>query len=122
MSAARKFWLCVIMLYAITWIGGFRLHSSALKKQAQQLYEEARKSEAETAVDREHLGLPSKRAHIRSGGPIAKVNWCIPILPGILIADSEYIIGPLWGTGGVRILIFYGLDFWDSEPIWGWVS
>jgi hypothetical protein len=57
MSTARKIWFFIAMLYAITWIGGFRLHSLALKKQAQSLYDESRKAKAETDVDRAHMGL-----------------------------------------------------------------
>ena len=122
MSTARKFWFCVIMLYAITWIGGFRLHSSALHKQAQHLYDETRKGEAKANADRKHLGQPPKQADILSGGPVVNVNWCVPVLPGVLIADSEYIIGRLQAAGGVRILIFYGWGLWEIDTIWVRVS
>lgn len=121
MSTARKIWLFIAMLYAITWIGGFRLHSLALKKQAQSLYDESRKAKAETDVDRAHIGLAPYQSDLLPGGPVAIVNWCIPILPGVLIADSGYIIGSLRGGGGIRILVFYGSGLWDSEPIGGWV-
>ncbi|MFC5456270.1 hypothetical protein [Prosthecobacter fluviatilis] len=62
------------MLYAITWIGGFRLHSIALKKQAQSLYDECRKAEAEAAVDRAHLGLAPYQSDLLPGGPVATTN------------------------------------------------
>jgi hypothetical protein len=45
---------------------------------------------------------------LRAGGPWAEVHWCVPILPGLLIADSDYAIGRLYGRGGIKLVLFYG--------------
>lgn len=122
MCDSRKAWLFVGALYVITWIGGYLSHSFVLSKHAEQLYAGARETEIERAADYKSYGGPPPRPVALAGGPIAKVDWCFPVLPGVLVANSQYVIGPLYGRGGIRILIFDGTGFWDSGPIWGWIS
>jgi len=54
-------------------------------------------------------------------GPIVKINWCVPFLPFVLIADSEYCIGPLWARGGTKIIIWYILGS-TTISLSNWVS
>jgi hypothetical protein len=46
--------------------------------------------------------------HIHPDGPSSNVDWCFPVLPGILLTESGYSIGPRCGTEGVKIIYFYG--------------
>jgi hypothetical protein len=49
------------------------------------------------------------------------VSWCVPILPGVLLANSHYVVGPLYGKGGYKLVFYYG---WDSREVVlaGWMS
>lgn len=122
MRRTRKFWIIVTLLYAVTWIGGWISHQRTLSIHAQQLYEQAAVFEQEVADSYQQEGTYQPRRITREGGPIAEVNWCFPILPGVLIADSYYVVGPRNGLGGVSIVAFYGFGSFQFGPIWGWIS
>lgn len=115
-------WLVIAALYGLTWIGGSIFHQRMLAAQAQQLYDKARARELEVAEWNMREGSTPPRRVTRDGGPIAKVKWCLPILPGVLVVDSYYVIGPLFGKGGVSLVIYYGLGSREFLPIWGWRS
>ncbi len=59
---------------------------------------------------------------ILSDGPNTSVAWCFPVVPGVLIANSSYVIGPLYGRGGVKVVIFYGFGSFELVTVSGWVS
>lgn len=43
-----------------------------------------------------------------------------PIVGGIIVlANSSYVIGPLWGEGGSKILVYYVFGFLEL-PIGNW--
>ena len=85
--------------------------------------EEAQAREREEATQYKEEGSNYQPRRItRDGGPIARVNWCVPLLPGILIADSYYVVGPLYGRGGVSIILYYGFGCYQIGPIGGWIS
>jgi hypothetical protein len=122
MRIGRKILIWLILLYLVTWIGGCVSHSAALKNDAQRRYDAARKSDVEYAARAAKEGQPSPSPQASKTGPVTNVSWCFPILPGILIADSYYVVGPLYGQGGIKIVIFYGFGSWASSPFWGWIS
>jgi hypothetical protein len=122
MRARRKITLCLIPLYVVTWIGGYYSHSDSLNRETQRLYEAAQKSDAEYAALAAKEGSAPLRPQAHKDGPKYGVSWCAPVLPGVLIADSYYSVGPLYGRGGVKIVIYYGFGSWASSPIWGWIS
>lgn len=43
------------------------------------------------------------------------MNWCIPLLPGILITDSEYAVGPLFAKGSKKLVLYFGIG---SVTLW----
>lgn len=111
------------MLYAITWVGGWISHQRSLLAHARHLYEEAQSSEREEAVHYKQEGsMYQPRRITRDGGPIASVSWCFPVLPGVLLADSHYVVGPLYGRGGISIILYYGVGSYQLGPIGGWIS
>ena len=113
----------VILLYAGTWVGGWHSHATQLQSSAQKLYHEAREEEAsKKAFWREKGFSESPESVIRPQGPKTDISWSLPILPGILIADSSFSIGPLWGEGGIKIVIYYGFGSFAIGPIWGWMA
>src|SRR6185312_15708266 len=37
--------------------------------------------------------------------------WCLPLLPGVLLADSDYFIGPLSAGGSIKLIPFSAPPF-----------
>lgn len=96
----RLLWLLVLLLYAITWVGGWITHARDLKTSALARYRMAEQRNVEwmaTNPDREKLPI---FLALREGGPATGVDWCVPILPAILLVDSYSVLGPLKGRGG----------------------
>ena len=114
----------IVTLYTVTWIGGWTMHDREVKALAQRLYDDAERHnrEIERALKAQNIKEDWRRP-LREGGPAAGVNWCIPILPGVLIADSYYVIAPLWGEGRGKVIVYYGLGtITILELPWGWIS
>jgi hypothetical protein len=61
-------------------------------------------------------------ARLREGGPEAGVNWAVPLLPGVLLADSSEVFGPLNGHGGAKVLLYYAGGTIVVCELWGWLS
>jgi hypothetical protein len=122
MRTRRKIAICLIPLYLVTWIGGYYSHSAILKRDTQRLYDAAKQRDTEFAADAAKGGFEAPRPMTRTDSPVSKVEWCFPVFPGVLIADSYYVIGPLYGRGGVKIVFYYGFGSWATKPIWGWIS
>lgn len=69
------------------------------------------------------LPVPSENVpHIFKGGPATGVDWCFPLLPGILITNSWYQCGPLFGKGGVKLVLYYGVGSLEILALNGWIS
>ena len=102
------------VLYAVTWIGGRRSHARDLQNRARADWIVANAMNQKAAYAAAHDGLSLPVVELRPGGPVAKMEWCVPVLPGLLVADSYYAVGPLWGTGGPKLVLFYG---WGSIEV-----
>lgn len=104
-----------LALYLGTWMGGEESHRQEIRSRAQQLWDKGDKQA-------KAIGLVNGWGSVLPGGPDAEVNWCYPILPGILIADSCYVVAPLHGEGGVKLILYYGSGSAELFTLWGWVS
>jgi hypothetical protein len=115
--------IVIILLYAITWIGGHRTHSMNLQKNATQLYVGALfKNQSMSDFARsEGLEEPDP-IKLRKDGPKCEVKWSIPIVPGILLVNSYYVNGPLWAKGGTKIILYYGISSKVICYITKWMS
>ncbi len=120
----RKIIGILVLLYAVTWVGGWITHAIEIKANAQRMYTDAQERDREMAELYRNKGLGTYDAsdHLSKNGPHAGVSWCVPILPGILLLDSWYVIGPLWGKGGVKLVLYYGLGTKELVCLWGWIS
>ena len=120
----KKIAVAVVFLYAVTWVGGWITHSRELKARARQMYAEAEKQDRELAElsQKEGLGSYDTSGHLRKNGPSTCVTWCVPLLPGVLLADSWYVIGPLVGRGGMKIVLYYGFGAIEIVCLSGWIS
>jgi hypothetical protein len=112
-----------LVLYVATGIGGYRSHARQLKDHAEsqyrQLEQQFRKAkEAAHWVDGMPLDDPY-RWFLHKQGPQYGVNWCAPVAPGLLVADSYSSVGPLVANGGYKLVLYYG--FGSSEfCLLGW--
>jgi hypothetical protein len=114
----RQFiWSVVVLLYLATWIGGWRAHARDLETSAQNSYRRIQQWNAES-----HEAGEEEIYRLREGGPYNKVKWAVPILPGLLLVDSDEIHGPLLGEGGGKLVLYYGTDAKVLFNIWLWMS
>lgn len=68
------------------------------------------------------FGARPKAIGLHPGGPRYGVSWCFPVLPGVLLADSHYTLGPLGGRGGVKVVLYYGVGSTGLCTLWCWLS
>lgn len=123
----RKWFLATILiaLFLLTWIGGWLSHARELEARAQRYWTEAatRDREMEQFSALHKLPHPKESTpHLHEGGPNTHVDWCFPLLPGVLVADLRYAVGPLYGRGGVKIVLFYGVNSIEFGTLFGWIS
>jgi len=117
----RLCWGLVLILYIITWAGGWLTHARDLTSSAWAKYRLVEGRNAE-----EQRLWPGGEAPIydrlREGGPATGVNWAVPLLPGILLADSYEVLGPLIGRGSTKLVLYYGCGTVVVCELWGWVA
>jgi hypothetical protein len=122
---SRRKWLIAIAVFAAylaTWIGGWQSHSKELEARAQRYWMEASAKNSEMTRIARGYGQEYEPIELSEGGARAHVDWCVPVLPGVLIADSSYIVGPLYGRGGYKVVVFYGLGSAELFTLSGWIS
>jgi hypothetical protein len=111
-------------LYVHTFVAGRNAHQREMRAKAERLYARAARLEVDEANWNRELGHPvsarSTRLHPR--GPSSGVDWCVPILPGVLLANSYYSVGPLNGSGGQKIVVYYGAGSITVLELLRWVA
>ena len=113
----------IVPAYLVTWIGGWLAHDREMANLARRLYADAEARNAESLEA--ELRNPRDRAYpirLRSGGPKSEVDWVFPILPAVLISDSYYVVGPLYGKGTLKIVFYYGAGSVTLLELWGWIA
>jgi hypothetical protein len=110
-------WLFILLLYAVTWVGGWITHARDLESSAWAGFQRGQELNAE----RQAHGL-ADHIELREGGPNTGVNWCIPLLPGVLLVDSYYELGPLAARDTGKIVIYYGIGSFEVCDLWGWYA
>ena len=115
--------IVVVLLYAITWFGGHAAHSRNIREYATKQYNEARLKNQKWSDWARSEGLEEPQPiELRKDGPMYEVKWSIPIVPGILLANSYYENGPLWAKGGTKIILYYGISSKVICYITKWMS
>jgi hypothetical protein len=114
----RSYWPLILILYVHTWIAGWISHDRELRTRATSLWN--RHVEWEQRAEAYHEPKPSRPRYL-PGGAKTGVSWCVPILPGVLLANSHYVVVPMYGKGGYKVVMYYG---WGSREVLfaGWVS
>ena len=111
----------MIAAFAWTWLAGPGRYARDLEDRARRTWKAGLEMEEQIHQKEAEEGLPSRKI-VFPGGPYTEVRWCYPILPFVLLADSRYSIGPLWGKTGVKIVIFYGFSTADFDTPWTSIS
>jgi hypothetical protein len=111
---SRWTWLVVIALYAVTWVGGWISHARQLREETESSWKYLK-----ARFGTETESLPLSR-YVHKDGPRYYVSWCLPILPGLLLADSGESIGPLSGHGGLKLVLYYGVGSSELAMLCGW--
>lgn len=115
----------LVVSYLVTWAGGWRAHSREMASRATYLYQRV-ESEKARFLEWQREGLVAAdevySTELLPGGPKSIVNWCLPILPAVLLADSEYVVGPLYGSGSAKIVLYTGAGSVTLLELWGWRS
>jgi hypothetical protein len=122
MTVRKKLTVALIgVLYLVTWVGGWIQHSHDLERATWSNYRAIEKLNTERIEYAKESRTEPFLVKLFEGGPVARVNWCIPLLPGVLLADSDSVPGPLGGYGGPKFVLYYG--FGSTELFWfGWIS
>jgi len=120
--------IIVILLYLATWVGGWVLHEREVKARADLIYQRVSKriqweiAEFNKCEDKDLAKdlIGSRTQLLYPTGPIAGVKWCLPLLPGVLLSETDIVIGPMNGGGDLNIVLFYGFGtiILSSGPSW----
>jgi hypothetical protein len=91
-----------------------------LQNEARRLWEKGIEADKRLTIEDKAAGF-EHRMIIYADGPRADVKWCIPVFPFILVTNSRLSIGPLWGSSGIKVIIYYGFGFLEFDTPWCWV-
>ncbi len=119
MMRRRGVLIVVVALYAVTWVGGWRSHEREIAAFARHRYDSAISMNAKLAQHASEKGYSIK---LRAGGPSSGVEWCIPIVPGLCLANSYYVVGPLYAAGTTKLVLFYGVGSITVCNLAGWYA
>ncbi|MBY0229796.1 MAG: hypothetical protein K2W96_10990 [Gemmataceae bacterium] len=105
LSRRRWFWPVVALIDAVTWIGGWIAHQRDLAQAAGELY---RRMQDRNREDHGEENGPDRPiwARLHESGPWTRVNWCFPLLPGVLLAESAEGYGPLRAHGSFKLVVW----------------
>jgi hypothetical protein len=114
--------MAVLALYVVTGIGGSLCHSRDLEASAWENYRELERRNAAALAAARAEGDEPFLMELYEGGPVTGVNWCVPVLPGILLVDSYSACGPMGGRGTAKVVAYYGTGSMIVCELWGWMS
>src|SRR5262245_20327381 len=118
----RLLWGFVLLLYAVTWCGGWITHARDLESSARARYQRGQELSAEWQARGPVDAQKPYYIKLREGGPDTGINWCIPLLPGVLLVDSYEELGPLAARDTGKIVIYYGIGSFEVCELWGWIA
>jgi hypothetical protein len=124
-SRRAKILLGLILLgYLVTWLGAPPLVRRDRTARANQAYAHALAQEERQRNMIKELGEDPNtfRPVVNSGGPSVIIGPAIPILPGLLLLDNGYQIGPLYGKGHLSLFLFYGFGVHRLLDLTTWTS
>jgi hypothetical protein len=118
-----RWWYIVAALYLLTWLGGWIAHAHELRVFSDDYwsYLDGKLQVAMVEQRKQRDEFP-RTYQVYESGPRSWVRWCLPILPGILLVDSGYSVGPLHARAGIKLVVYYGVGSSELCMLAGWVS
>lgn len=124
MNTKKKSLVLLVVLYALTWSGGWFTFVRDTKELSDQDYSAYVKWQQNTNEYRHARGLGPDEINYREKGPHPWVKWCAPVFPGVLIAQWGIYDGT-WESGATSVVVYWGfgtkkvLNFsaWHSDCI-----
>lgn len=55
-------------------------------------------------------------------GPHTGVEWRLPILPGVLLVDSYWALGPMCAASHVKVVMYYGFGTTELMQLYGKIT
>jgi hypothetical protein len=107
----------LILLYALTWIDGSACYRRELQAQCNAEYTAAIASKTKLLAAEPETPMAFLFS-VRPGGPLVAVHWSVPILPGVLMVNSEYSLGPMMAEGGPKLIWYNGAR--TGFICWAW--
>jgi hypothetical protein len=97
-----------LALFLLTWLFGAPAVQSSLHERAIRYYLEAQEQ--------------GRGFENRAIAPYVMTAVCFPVFPGILVSYHEYQVGPLWGSGGWYVHVWYVAGTKSFLFVQGWIS
>ena len=63
---------------------------------------------------------PCHRVVFEEGG--RTYAWAVPIAPLLTIVSSGHSVGPLWGYGSTKVVVWYGIGRWELLTFMQWIA
>ena len=111
--------IIIILMYVGTWIVGWISLNQNLHQEAEESYRKAEQTNRERVTEERHTGREPFLIPLHEGGPMTS-EWCVPLLPAVLLRHWESSIGPLGGGGGSEIVFCYGFGSTKLQSFGGW--
>ena len=120
-----KMLLCIAVLYVFTWIGGWQTYVRDMQTMADRDYVHYVQWEQRNNERRAQAGMASLTPNPRTDGPHPFVQWCVPILPGVLVAKSGFTgtgreddgVRTFYENGGIRIVLYWVVRTSEVLPL-----
>ncbi len=114
----------ILLGYLVTWLGAPPFVRRDCTARASQAYARAVADQERYRDMFRELGEDPNtlRPVVNPGGPLVKIGPAIPLLPGLLLLDNGYQIGPLCGKGHLTLFLFYGFGVQRLFDIQTWTS
>lgn len=112
-----KLSLCVVALYVLTGIGGWQTYVRYMQAQSEEGYAHYLQWVQRCNEKRAETDIAPEEPQPRRDGPHPFVRWCVPILPGVLMAKSGFTgtgresdgERTFYENGGMRIVLYWGV-------------
>jgi len=113
----------LVALYLVTWVGGWISYTRHVRDETEARWQKGVQRSNDLEADFAKMGDELPIFHrVFTEGPHRYVHWCLPVLPGILLTDSGYSIGPHMGRGGNYLVLYYGFGCVELWWLGGWIS
>jgi hypothetical protein len=111
--------IIILLMYVGTWIDGSISLNQNLRQKAEASYRKAEQINRESVAAERHTGREPFLIPLHEGGPITS-EWCVPLLPSVLLRQWESSIGPLGGGNGSEIVFCYVFGSTKPYSFGGW--